>query len=45
MIAQYSTDQGQLKAALKWSKAALDSDPGNETYKNTYDALKGKITE
>lgn len=45
MIAQYSTDQGQFKAALKWSKLALDSDPRNEAYKKTYDTLKARITE
>lgn len=45
MIAQYSTDQSQLKEALRWAKAAADSDPGNEKYKATYEGLKAKITQ
>lgn len=45
MITQYSTDQSQLKEALRWAKAAADSDPSNEKYKATYEGLKAKITQ
>jgi hypothetical protein len=43
MILKNSIDAAQLKEALKWSKAALDSDPNNTQYKATYDGLTSKI--
>jgi hypothetical protein len=42
MILKNSEDATQLKEAQKWSKLALDSDPNNAGYKNTYDALTAK---
>lgn len=43
MILKNCNDPAQLKEALRWSKAALDSDPTNEKYKATFDALNAKI--
>jgi hypothetical protein len=43
MILKNSEDVAQLKEALKWSKAALGSDPNNDKYKATYDGLIAKI--
>jgi hypothetical protein len=43
MILKNSDDAAQLKEALKWSKAALESDPKNDKYKATYDGLTAKI--
>ncbi len=43
MILKNSDDPAQLKEALKWSKAALDSDPGNDQFKTTHDGLTSKL--
>ena len=43
MILQNSSDQDDLKEAAKWSKAAADSDPDNQAYQATYNALKAKV--
>lgn len=43
MILKNSNDPVQLKEALRWSKAALGSDPSNDQYKATYDGLAAKI--
>ncbi|MBS1524855.1 MAG: hypothetical protein JST19_04345 [Bacteroidetes bacterium] len=45
MILKNSNDAAQLKEAQKWAKAALDSDPNNEQYKTTYQALSAKINK
>lgn len=44
MILQSDTNPAELKEALRWAKAAADSDPNNEKYKATYEALKAKVT-
>jgi len=43
MILQHSENPGELKEALRWAKAAADSDPANEKYKGTYEALRQKV--
>lgn len=43
MVLQYSQDQDELKTALVWVKHAVDKEPGNTTYKSTYDGLVVKI--
>lgn len=43
MILQYSTNQVELKAAFGWSIIAINADPGNAAYKETYEALKAKM--
>jgi len=45
MILKNSDNQNDLKEALKWSKAALGSDPANEKFKTTYDALLAKVSQ
>jgi len=42
MILQSDHNPAEIKEALRWAKAAADSDPANEKYKATYDALKAK---
>jgi hypothetical protein len=44
MILQSDNNPAELKEALRWAKATADSDPGNEKYKATYEALKAKVT-
>jgi hypothetical protein len=43
MILKSSTDPKEWAEALRWSKAAVDSDPNNVDYKATYTALQAKI--
>jgi len=43
MVLQFSQDPDELKAALAWVKHAVDKEPGNASYKETYDALSMKI--
>jgi len=42
MILASDTNPAELKEALRWAKAAADSDPSNEKFKATYNALKEK---
>jgi hypothetical protein len=44
MILKNSDDPKQFKEALRWAKAAADSDPANAPYKETYESLKAKVT-
>jgi hypothetical protein len=44
MILKNSDDKAQLTEALRWAKAALDSDPNNDRYKSTYNSLTAKIS-
>lgn len=44
MILKNSNDPAQLKEALKWAKTALDSDPNNEQFKATCQALNDKLS-
>lgn len=43
MVLQYSKDPEEWKAAAVWVKRAVDKEPGNAGYKETYDALTTKI--
>jgi len=43
MILQSDNNPAEFKEALRWAKAAADSDPSNEKYKATYEALKAKV--
>lgn len=43
MILQSDTNPAELKEALRWAKAAADSDPANEKYQATYETLKAKV--
>ncbi|HVV07244.1 MAG TPA: hypothetical protein VHC96_23615 [Puia sp.] len=43
MVLQYSQNTDELKAALVWIKHAVDKEPGNAAYKDTYDGLAMKI--
>jgi hypothetical protein len=45
MILKTADDQSQLKEALRWAKAAFESDHSNTDYKATYVALKAKINQ
>ena len=42
MVLKNTNASADLKDAQKWSKLALNSDPNNTAYKNTYDALTPK---
>jgi hypothetical protein len=42
-ILEHSTDQSELKAAQGWMKHAVDKEPSNTTYQETYKALTAKI--
>jgi len=43
MILQCDNNPAELKEALRWAKAAADSDPNNEKYAVTVKALEEKI--
>ncbi len=43
MVLQYSQDPDEWKAAVGWIRHAVDKDPDNAAYKETYDALTTKI--
>ena len=43
MVLQYSQDPEEWKAAVAWVKHAVDKEPGNADYKETYDGLTMKI--
>ena len=43
MVLQYSQDPEEWKAAVAWVKHAVDKEPDNAAYKETYDALTMKI--
>jgi hypothetical protein len=43
MVLQYSKDPEEWKAAAAWVKHAVDKEPGNADYKETYDGLTMKI--
>ena len=45
MLLRYSESQSDFKQAMRWTKAALDSDPENVKFKTTCDGLKAKIIE
>jgi len=45
MVLQYSQDPNDWKAAVTWMKRAMDKEPGNAAYKETYDALTTKVKE
>jgi hypothetical protein len=45
MILQWDDNPTELKEALRWAKAAADSDPTNEKFKITYDALSAKVSQ
>ena len=42
MILQYSTNPAELKAATAWVKHAVDKEPSNTAYQETYSALAAK---
>ncbi len=43
MVLKYSRDPKEWKAAQAWAKRAMDKEPGNAGYKETYDALTAKL--
>jgi len=43
MILQSDDNAAELKEALRWAKAAADSDSSNDKYKATYEALQQKV--
>lgn len=43
MILKYSKDPEDWKTALTWVKHAVDKEPANAAYKETFDALSEKI--
>lgn len=43
MVLQYSQQPEEWKSALGWVKRAVDKEPDNAGYKETYDALSMKI--
>lgn len=43
MVLQYSQDPEEWKAADAWVKRAVDKEPGNAVYKETFDGLMTKI--
>jgi hypothetical protein len=43
MILQYSTNPDELKTAATWVKHAVDKEPSNTAYQETYQALAAKI--
>lgn len=45
MLLQWDTNPTELKEALRWAKAAANSDPNNEKFKTTYDALSAKVSQ
>jgi hypothetical protein len=42
MILQYGTNPAELKAATAWVKHAVDKEPSNTAYQETYSALAAK---
>jgi len=42
MVLEHSTNPVELKAATAWVKHAVDKDPSNTTYRETYTALVAK---
>ncbi len=43
-VLTYSANPREWRAAQVWVKAAVDKEPGNSTYKTTYDSLTARIT-
>jgi hypothetical protein len=43
-VLTYSSNPREWQAAQSWLKTAVDKEPGNSTYKTTYDSLTAKIT-
>jgi len=45
MILQWDTNPAELKEALRWAKAAADSDPANAKFQTTYEQLKARVEQ